>query len=544
MHIAHQQREAEVVEQAFDGAFPLALFVAHLQQFSGEQDIVFADTGGAAQFTAHFQNLPRNVRTAAVQGLQLRLQLVVLLLQLAQFHAGFGQRVLGVGLCRLAFDPPFANGALIGGERIGAGGARELERFGACVVLHRPTRPFLFLDSLVGDIALDPLDPVAALLGDRLTYGVAIGQLTAARFRGHCDPLGQLLDLVVQVGDAFLQKIALPARKPRAKRLAAGAKKVHLRRQAAAFVARGHQRRQESHLFLRLQYQLVRAVEILIMPDQGLNPLFDRRGLQHMLAHEIGEVAHRLHRDGLVEEIHRLFVLDAEAVTVRRAVWREGLEEFHLRPGAQALAQRVDVGAEAGEVLLDGERLIRDDEQTGRRALRRLCPEDLSQSDVLRQRLVEEAAEQHRIAVGAAQGYGLRRETGFAALTLVAPEKIGFQAAFAGSRAGRLIEVGARHQERRDGVDERRFSGADVSREERVVAAQIQTPNLFVKRAPIEHLHAVQAESRAAGNCGGRLQFREQRFTPIHETPLPQCGPCNRPGGDRTRPATAHRQTT
>ena len=174
------------------------------------------------------------------------------------------------------------------------------------------------------------------------------------------------------------------------------------------------------------------------------------------------------------------------------AVRREGLEEFHLWPGAQALAQRVDVGAEAGEMFLDGERLIRDDEQTGRRTLRCLRPKDLSQRDVLRQRLIEEAAEQHRVAVGAAQGYGFRREARFAALTLVTPEKVGFQAAFAGSRARRLIEVGARHQQRRDGVHERGFSRSDIAGQKRVVAAQVQAPHLFVKRAPVEHLHALQ----------------------------------------------------
>ena len=319
------------------------------------------------------------------------------------------------------------------------------------------------------------------------------------------DPVGQLLHLAVQVGDALLQQAALARGEPRAQRLAAGAQGVHLRRQAAAFVAGGHQRSQEAHLLLGLQYQLVRAVQILIVPDQRLNPLLDGRGLQHVLAHEIGEVAHRLHGDGLVEEIHRLFVLDAEAVPVRRAVGREGLEQLHLRHGAQALAQRVDVGAEAGKVLLDGERPIGDDEQAGRRTLRRLGPEDLRQRDVLRQRLVEEAAEQHRVAVRTAQGYRLRRQAGFAALRFVAPEEIGLQAALARGRAGRLVEVGARHQQRRDGVHEGGFAGPDVAREQRIVAAQIETPHLLVKGAPVEHFHAVQAESRTPRDAAGAL---------------------------------------
>src|SRR5258708_30665577 len=108
-------------------------------------------------------------------------------------------------------------------------------------------------------------------------------------------------------------------------------------------------------------------------------------------------------------------------------------------------------------MLLDAERAVADDEQTGRRPLRRLGPEEWGQWDVLRQCLVEEAAEQHRVAVRAAQGYGLRREAGFTALALVAPEKISFQTALASGGAGRLVEIGTRHQQRRDGIHESGF---------------------------------------------------------------------------------------
>ena len=39
----------------------------------------------------------------------------------------------------------------------------------------------------------------------------------------------------------------------------------------------------------------------------------DGERLEHVLAHEVGQVAHRLHGDGLVEQLERLLVLDAEA---------------------------------------------------------------------------------------------------------------------------------------------------------------------------------------------------------------------------------------
>ena len=173
-------------------------------------------------------------------------------------------------------------------------------------------------------------------------------------------------------------------------------------------------------------------------------------------------------------------------------------------------------------MLRDGQGPVGDDEQTGRRTLRRLGPEDLREGDVLRQRLVEKAAEQHRVAVRAAQGHRLRREAGFAALTLVAPEEIGFQAALAGGGAGRFVEVDARHQQRRDGVHEGGFSTADVAGEQRIVPAQIETPNLLMKRAPVEHFHAMQAEPRTQGRRGGRagrVESGEQGFTLLHARP-------------------------
>ncbi len=89
------------------------------------------------------------------------------------------------------------------------------------------------------------------------------------------------------------------------------------------------------------------AVEIVEMAYQGRDTRLDGEGFQHVLPHEFGEVAHRFHRHGLVEEIERLLVLDAEAAPPGRAVGREGVMRLHAGNPAQALAQLADIGPEA-----------------------------------------------------------------------------------------------------------------------------------------------------------------------------------------------------
>ena len=57
----------------------------------------------------------------------------------------------------------------------------------------------------------------------------------------------------------------------------------------------------------------------------------NRKGLQHVLPYEVGEIADRLHRDGLVEEVESLFILDAETTTKGRAVGRKGIINFDMQ---------------------------------------------------------------------------------------------------------------------------------------------------------------------------------------------------------------------
>jgi hypothetical protein len=82
------------------------------------------------------------------------------------------------------------------------------------------------------------------------------------------------------------------------------------------------------------------AVQVIEVADQRLDAAAHVEGLQHVAAHEVGEVAHRLHRHRLVEQLQRLLVLDAEAAAEPGAIGREAVEQLAART-AQLLAQAV-----------------------------------------------------------------------------------------------------------------------------------------------------------------------------------------------------------
>jgi len=174
----------------------------------------------------------------------------------------------------------------------------------------------------------------------------------------------------------------------------------------------------------------------------------------NVLAHEVGEVADRLHRHGLMEQVERLLGLDAEPATERAAVGREGVEDFNALHHPQPFLERVDVGAEIREVLGNRKRHIGDDEEACRLSLQVLEPEHLCECDVLVEPRIAELAENDRIGIVVAQRHGLRRIRAFGTLRFVVPQYIGPQIALARLCAGRLVvgDLLGRHEQRGDRV--------------------------------------------------------------------------------------------
>ena len=119
---------------------------------------------------------------------------------------------------------------------------------------------------------------------------------------------------------------------------------------------------------------------------------------EHVVAHEVVEVADRLHRDGLVEQLECLLRSDSEQATQRGCVLGEFVED--LRPGsAQPLAEITQIRAEVGEVRRDRECFgCGDEEAVGLSGALALL-EDLGQGDRLVVAVVGEDPEDRRSSV-------------------------------------------------------------------------------------------------------------------------------------------------
>ena len=98
-------------------------------------------------------------------------------------------------------------------------------------------------------------------------------------------------------------------------------------------------------------------------------------------------------------------------------------------------------------------------------------PEYLGKCDGLFVSAVAKDAENHGVGVVVAEGYRFGNTCHFTSLRLVIPEHIGSERALPGVSAGSLV-VGdpvRRHQQGRYGVDQGRFTGADIAGKKRVL---------------------------------------------------------------------------
>src|SRR5262249_22487208 len=107
---------------------------------------------------------------------------------------------------------------------------------------------------------------------------------------------------------------------------AAGPEVLNLGYQLRVGIAIGDDGREPLDLLARLEHGLVRARQIFKVRDHVLNAILDQEWLQHMGAYEVGEVADRLHGNGLLEAVERLLAVDAEAAAKRGAVRGKALE--------------------------------------------------------------------------------------------------------------------------------------------------------------------------------------------------------------------------
>src|SRR5712672_131115 len=163
------------------------------------------------------------------------------------------------------------------------------------------------------------------------------------------------------------------------------------------------------------------------MRHQSIDARLDRKRFEHMLAHEYGKIADRYHGDGLMEEIERLLVLDAEAPAERGAIGREGIVHLDARHRPQFLLKGVDVRSESAEVFRYGERRIRNNVESGRLSVRVLKGEHLRERHFLLETVIAEPAQDDRVGVEVAQRHRLSDEPRFAAFRFVVAENVRLQ---------------------------------------------------------------------------------------------------------------------
>ena len=407
------------------------------------------------------------------------------------------------------------------------------------------------------DLGGQAFEAVTAVLGDGATDLLDVEALAVPALRAPLDLRALPRPLFGEPRDALVQEVAFQPREEWPEGLAAMAELLDLGAERGVALAIGDERGEELDLAPRTEHRFVGSAQVVEMLDEGRNPGRHVERLQHVAAHELGEVPHRLHGDGLMEEIERLLVLDSEAAPEPCAIGREGSEDLH--PGAaQALAQPVDVGAEARKLAGDGQIALRGGEEPLRLTLRVPDPEHLSQGHGLVVALVPEHAEDDGVVVPVAQGDGSRGDAEVAAFGLEVAEDVGAQGALAACGPGRPV-VGRpvrRHEERGDRVHEGGLAGADVTGEEVVAAIEHEGPHLPVERPPVEDLQAVKAKARARlvrheveeqgldfSSRHGRLPLPLPCFLPLSRLRSRRAPPGTRRDGRPARPATRRPRT-
>ena len=242
----------------------------------------------------------------------------------------------------------------------------------------------------------------------------------------------------------------------------------------------------------------MRLGQVLEVRHDVRGPLRGVERLQHVLADEIGEVADRFHRDGLMEQLHGLLGLDAKAAAEVPAVLREAVVNLSAR-GPQPLAQRGHVGAEVREVGGHRQRLVRGHVEPVRltAGVGAAQPEQLGDGDGGVVPLVAEDTEDHAVPGAVAERDRPGGPGDLVALGLVVAEHVGAQRAFPhlGARGLVVGDPVGRQQKRGDRVHDGGLARPDVAGQQRVPGVRVQRPDLLVERAPVVQLQPDEPEA-------------------------------------------------
>ncbi|OQA09073.1 MAG: hypothetical protein BWY66_00721 [bacterium ADurb.Bin374] len=540
--LGNEHRKPEIAQKSLGGAFPGAFFLSHLEKLARERHFVLADTEGLADRIANLDLGLADVAPAALQAVDLFPRVVVRFFEFLEIDLVLGQLVLHLGCPVPAGLAKVGKTASLGGERV------DVFRRPFPDVLRKlpvPAGPLLSRFEICfqpPDLRGQPLEPVAPVLGDGTLQIVDAQSLFIPATLELVHPGLASRQLLGQARDALVEQSQLQAGEMRTQGIAAPAQFHDLIREGRMPIAVFGQRLEQFRLTLGLQDGLVSLGEIVEMPYQAIDARLHVERLQHVMPDEIREIAHGFHRDGLMKQLQRLLVADAEPPPEPGPVFREILLDLRAET-AKPLLQMGNIGAEPGKIGRDRQLPLASDVETSRLALGIFQPEHLRQRDGVVISFVIENAEDDGIPVRVAQAHRFRRKARLAPLGLVMAKHVGTQRALPEVGAGGLV-VGdpvRGYEKRGHGIDERRFSRADIAGEQAVPAVQLQRPDLPVERAPVVDFEPLQPEA-CESVVGCEIELLCQSL--MHgRSPWKRArdGPGKRPAARRSRSAIGRR---
>ena len=472
--LGHQQREAKVVHQPLDCALPIALAVAHLDQLTGKGHGRLSVAQGLAKGRADGDLLGVDIAAAAFQAGDFGVEGFVLIVAAGERGACFKPLVLQRCTKVFLHLALLHTGLLLHQQVFNAADLHQPQLFAQFVIACRVDFAPPGLDLLAVDLVANLGNAVATALRDGQAQGALLTLLL--RLEG-TEPgnFGAFAGKGFRQGlQALINQGQLERGKVRFEGFAAGAQHVTAGQQFGMSVAVCHQRGKQRNLLFGFEHSGVGAAQVVKVGDQVFDAGVYLKRLQHVVAHKVGQVAHRFHRHRLVEQLQRLLTLNAKTAPKVRAVGRKTVKQRRTA-FAQARAQGGDGRAEVGKVRRDRQRPFGHGVKALRLAKCIFEPEHLRQRDGLVKPGVVEHAQDHRIAAGIAQCDGFGVAAGLIALRLVVAQHVRSQRALARVGPGRLVVGDAlrRHQQRGDGIDQRGFAGTDVARQQAVAATEL-----------------------------------------------------------------------
>src|SRR5258708_2667388 len=245
------------MQQALNGALPVARILADLEQLAGERKLLLVHAGRSANVGAECEHAGGNVGATATERVQLAGELVVRLPQRFERDSV---------LCQLVLDPcvvvlrPLAlldQRSSIRRERVRIGCRQEAGRPRELRVALSPLAALLPLELLPLDLDPNPLDPIATVGGDGALELVAlraeIGKLLVLRI----DLRRQSLEFTFEVGEARAEQTGPEVAEPGGERVPAFAQLFDLSGELSVPLAVVDEWREARDLGLRLQHRFV-----------------------------------------------------------------------------------------------------------------------------------------------------------------------------------------------------------------------------------------------------------------------------------------------